>query len=204
VRDISSNTSPEPRIAADARTADREQGRTRELYAGSIRNYNALGGGQAPYVLHEEYYRETDAEILYEDPGDHQNHFMYLNGLWLNTEESLVHARETSDYEDHIALKFFATSVNGVMAPSGADSFRVRVELDGKPVLPGHAGPDITFAEDGESYILVDGARMYRIVDTPTFDGHELRLSSNSDAFEFFAFTFGSYEGGEPIYEPNS
>ena len=43
---------------------------------------------------------------------------------------------------------------------------------------------------------------MYRIVNTPKFDGHELRLSSTSDAFEFFAFTFGSYAGGEPISQP--
>ncbi len=204
VRDVSPNTRPEPRVAADARSTGREQGRTRELYAGYGRNYNALGGGQAPYVLHEEYYRQRDAEILYEDPGEHQNHYMYLNGLWLNTEESLVHARETNDYEDHIALKFFATSVNAVMAPAGTDSFRLRVELDGQPLMPDQAGPDVMFAEDSESYIIVDEARMYRIVNTTTFQEHELTLSSNSPAFSLFAFTFGSYEGGEPIYEPNS
>ena len=203
VRDISPNTSPEPRVAAEARTSDPEQGRTRELYAGYSRNYSGLGGGPPPYVLHEEYYRKTDAKILYEDPGGHQNHFMYLNGLWLNTEESLVHARETGDYEDHIALKFFATSVNAVMAPAGADSFRLRVELDGQPLIPDQAGPDVMFANDGESYIIVDEARMYTIVNTATFQEHELTLSSNSPAFSLFAFTFGSYEGGEPIYEPN-
>ncbi len=204
VRDVSPNTSPEPRVAADARTAGQEQGPTRELYAGYSRNYSSLLGGPPPYVLHEDYYRKTDAEILYEDPGGHQNHFMYLNGLWLNTEESLVHARETDDYEDHIALKFFATSVNAVMAPAGADSFRLRVELDGQPLMPDQAGPDVMFAEDTESYIIVDEARMYRIVNTTTFQDHELTLSSNSPAFSLFAFTFGSYEGGEPIYEPNS
>ena len=105
VRDISPNTSPEPRVAAEAKTTDPEQSRTRELYAGYSRNYSGLLGGPPPYVLHEEYFRKTDAEILYTDAGEHRNHFMYLNGLWLNTEESLVHARETSDYEDHIALK---------------------------------------------------------------------------------------------------
>ena len=203
VTGIPLDTSPDPRIAPGARALNRTEGQTRELYAGTERNFGALISGQVPpYVLHEEYYQTPNAKILYEDPGEHQNHFMYLNGLWLNTEESLVHARETSDYEDHIALKFFATSVNGVMAPNGADSLRVRVEMDGKPMLPGHAGPDITFTEDGESYILVEEPRMYRVVNTPTFDGHELRLSSNSDAFEFFAFTFGSYEGGEPIFQP--
>ena len=44
VSDVSPNTRLEPRVAADARTADRNQGRTRELFAGSIWNYGALGG----------------------------------------------------------------------------------------------------------------------------------------------------------------
>ena len=54
------------------------------------------------------------------------------------------------------------------------------------------------FDADGDSYILVDEARMYRVVDMPTFGGHELTLSSNSSEFELFAFTFGGYKGGEP------
>ena len=196
---ISPNTSPEPDLAAGLETVDVNQGLTRELYAGYGRNYGGLLAQSTPYVLHEEYYKAPNVKILYTDPGEHQNHFMYLNGLWLNGEESLVHARETVDYEDHIALTFFATSVNGVMAPVGADSFRLRVELDGEPITPDNAGPDVMFADDGESFIIVDGARMYRIVDQQEFSGHELRLSSNSTAFSLFAFTFGAYEGGEPI-----
>ena len=197
---ISPNTNPEPDLAAALlETEDVNQGLTRELYGGYDRNFGVLMSQQTPYVLHEEYYKAANVEILYADPGEHQNHFMYLNGLWVNGEESLMHARETTDYEDHIALTFVATSVNGVMAPVGADSFRLRVELDGAPLKPDRAGSDIMFADDGESFIIVDEARMYRIVDQPDFSRHELRLSSNSDAFSFFAFTFGAYEGGEPI-----
>ena len=197
---ISPNTSPEPGRAAGAEAGDVNQGLTRELYAGYDRNYGSLRAGQSPpYVLHQEYYKAPNVEVLYEDPGDYQNHFMYLNGLWLNGEESLVHARETTDYEDHIALVFFATSVNGVMAPVGADSFKLRVELDGGPLPLEKAGPDVMFADDGESFVIVDEARLYRIVDQQDFSSHELRLSSNSKAFSLFAFTFGGYEGGEPI-----
>ena len=57
------------------------------------------------------------------------------------------------------------------MAPAGADSFRLRVELDGQPLMPDQAGPDVMFAKDAESYIIVDEARMYRIVNTTTFQG---------------------------------
>jgi hypothetical protein len=154
-----------------------------------------------PYVLHEEYYQAPDAEVLYEDPGEHRNHFLYLNGLWLNTAESLVHARATEDYEDYLALKFFGTSVNVVMSPESEMSYDVRVSIDDAPVPQDRAGKDIMYDDEGNSYVVVDKSRMYYLVDQPEFGGGELRLTSNSDEFEVFAFTFGSYEGGEPARE---
>ncbi|MDP6302763.1 MAG: hypothetical protein QF717_15865, partial [SAR202 cluster bacterium] len=45
-------------------------------------------------------------EVDYIDPGDHENHFLHLEGLWRNGPESLLHARETSDYDDYIGIKF--------------------------------------------------------------------------------------------------
>jgi hypothetical protein len=39
---------------------------------------------------------------------------------------------------------------------------------------------------------------MYFLIDHTMFSFGELKLSSNSPEFSFFAFTFGSYEGGEP------
>ena len=37
---------------------------------------------------------------------------------------------------------------------------------------------------------------MYRVVELPEYNGMELKLSSNSDEFSVFAFTFGSYVEG--------
>ncbi|MCY4652017.1 MAG: hypothetical protein OXC95_02500, partial [Dehalococcoidia bacterium] len=187
-----------------------EESQTRELYAGYERNYGALMSQQyPPYVRHVEYYEAPDVEVLYEDPGEHINHFLYLNGLWLNTQESLVHARETMDYEDYIALKFFGTSVNVVMAPESQEGeaevseeavpYEVRIILDDGPVPEERAGRDIMYDSDGNSYVTVDRSRMYSLVNMDDFGGGVLKLSSNSPDFTVFAFTFGSYEGGEPV-----
>ena len=40
---------------------------------------------------------------------------------------------------------------------------------------------------------------MYFLLDQDTYSGGELKLSSNSAEFALFAFTFGSYQGGEPV-----
>ena len=50
--------------------------------------------------------------------------------------------------------------------------------------------------EDSRTYITVDANRMYNIIDSPEYSGHEMRLSSNSSEFSIFSFTFGSYGKG--------
>ena len=194
---VSASTIPEPGRAVNLRELDRETGLTREIYAGFERNYSALLSS-APYVLHQEYYEEEDVEIFYTDPGEYRNHFLYLQGLWRNEAERLVHARETENYEDYLALKFNATSVNAVMSPVNGSEYRVRVTLDDMPISPDAAGTDVMYDADGNAYITVDSARMYHIVNLPTYASHELKLSSNSPEFSLFAYTFGAYDGGEP------
>jgi thiol-disulfide isomerase/thioredoxin len=167
---------------------------TRELYAGYERNYGALQFRTAPpYVRNEEYYSRPDRELQYTDPGAHENHFIYLEGLWLNAPESIVHARAAQDHEDYIAIKFYATSANAVMSPPAEGPAMVRVTLDGMPLTDTNAGQDIQWDDAGNSYVRVDSSRMYYVVDIPGFGGHELVLSSNEKGFELFAFTFGAY-----------
>ena len=69
------------------------------------------------------------------------------------------------------------------------------------PIPKGDAGVDIRFDSDGNSYIDVNEARLYNLVNLMEFGGHELKLSSNSSGLLVFAYTFGVYEGGEPNTE---
>ena len=194
VSDIAINMEPEREIDAMAFTSDPFTMMTRELYAGFRRNYSALASESTPpYVLHEEFYQQRDADIMYEDPGEHLNQFIYLHGLWHTDAESLIHARITDGHEDYMAIKFYATSVNVVMSSETNEPYEVYVTMDGKPLDSSEAGADIQFDDDGNSYLLVLASGMYRLVDISEYGGHELRLSSNSDDFSIFAFTFGAY-----------
>jgi thiol-disulfide isomerase/thioredoxin len=196
---VSPDTDAEPIHSSAAAAAEPGQGLTRELYAGYDRNLGALLSRQSPpYVTQKEYYDNRNDEYEYEDPGDHQNHFLYIQGLWRNDEERLVHARKTIGFQDYLATKFFATSVNAVMGPGESLPLKVQVLLDDLPISPDNAGVDVMFDGSEGPYILVDDWRMYNIVSLPEFEGHILKLSSNSPEFSMFAYTFGAYEGGEP------
>jgi thiol-disulfide isomerase/thioredoxin len=164
---------------------------TREIYGGFRRN----AAPQGIYVAHVEYYQAPEQSLFYTDPGDHLNQFVYLQGTWFNGFEELRHARETEGFEDYIALKFFATSVNVVIDPKGGEPFDVQVTIDGRPLLPEEAGADVIVSE-GRSFFRVDQARMYEVVALPEFTGHELKLSANAADFSIFAFTFGAYAEG--------
>ena len=202
LQDVKANTSPEPELDPDAYRVPGAR-LTRELYAGYYRN-ESLPATSAPtllgplpaYILQEEYYRQQDAAVFYEDLGGHLNNFIYLQGLWQNGRESLTHARVTQDYEDYIAIKFYANSVNAVMHGGAGSPEPVRVTLDGLPLDRASAGADVMFAPDGSSYVLVGQPKMYRLVEQAKFGGHELRLSPQSEDFTFFNFTFGAYPQG--------
>ncbi len=107
----------------------------------------------------------------------------------------MVHDRVTVDFEDYIALTFEARSVNVVLNPPG-EAFDVRVEIDGRPLTVAEAGADIMFDALGNSFFSADAGRLYAIVELPMTGVHELKLRSNSDGFEVFAFTFGAYIEG--------
>lgn len=169
---------------------------TRELYGGYDRNYSVYG----LYAAQDEYYVGPDREVEYEDIYAERNSYppqkFVLSGLWRNEQEAIVHARETMDLSDYIALRFHGRSANVVIDPPEPDEFKVYVELDGRWLMENEAGDDIVFDDEGRSYFNVDEGRMYKIVETPEYVEDTLKLSSDSPNFAIFAFTFGTYDGG--------
>jgi len=173
---------------------------TRELYAGLYRNFGALQTGDIPpYILYQEYYENPDTDFEYVDVQEHLNQFLYIQGLWHNHEESLRHARVTENYEDYVLVPFRASEVNVVLALDETKGpYEVRALIDDAPIAAEIAGADIQYDSDGNSFLLVDEDRMYAVVALPEFEGHELKLSSNSDDFSVFAYTFGAYTELQP------
>lgn len=165
---------------------------TTELYGGYQRNYGWLGS----YAGQDAYYEAPDRTHLYVDDGPHRNNHWYLNGLWRNESEAIVHARTTTGYEDYIGLLIAGRSVNIVIRPERPGNFDVAVEIDGRPLSPAEAGEDISFDALGRSILTVDSARLYQAIMLPKFGIHEIRFLSNSNAFAVYAFTFGGYQEG--------
>ena len=154
---ISPESAPEPVRDSAANVSDPSMLQTRELYAGFERNFGAIQSQAIPpYILHPEYYEEVNADVLYTDPGDHRNQFLYLHGLWRNEAERLVHARQTEGYDDYVALKFYGTSVNVVLGIDEGEPYTVRVTLDDLPLTDSQAGVDVMFGVEGDTYVLVD------------------------------------------------
>ena len=165
---------------------------TRELYGGYERNYTTQG----IYAGQEQYYIAADSTREYVDTGAYTPQQFYLQGLWTNGPESIIHARETNDLEDHLAFQFVGRSANVVIDPAGSEPFDVFVEIDDRPLKPEEAGSDVMFDDQGRSYFTVEEAKLYAFLEVPEFGKYIVKLASNSDNFAIFAFTFGINEGG--------
>ena len=168
---------------------------TRELYAGTSRNYKT-NFFYPPYVGNEEYFSDFrssswEKEISFEDPDDRDEGRFYINGLWNREKEYLQHARETSDYSDYIAFYFSASEVNGVFGFE-KKPYKVLVTLDGKAMDSTEAGVDVRFSSEGDSFLIVDRSAMFGLVQLKHYQTRELKLKSNSIDFSIYSFTFGS------------
>ena len=170
---------------------------TPELYAGYHRNVNSIMSGFRPYVVQEEYYHAADSVGVLVAPDDLEPHRIFFHGTWEVGPEHVRHGRLTSNNEDYLALKYSAKSVNAVLTSNSGEPYQVRVTLDGEYLTEENRGADIQVGEDGETYLLVEQPRLYEIIDSPGYtQGQVLRMSSNSNNFGLFAFTFGVYEDG--------
>lgn len=122
-----------------------------------------------------------------------EENFFYANGRWASTAE-YFEAVEAGPHS--LRLKYEAAAVNLVMASPHTASAQVVVLQDGKPQSRKQATRDTRFrpATSGvgeESYVVVDSARMYFLVDDHAFGEHELELQC-STGVAAFAFTFTS------------
>ena len=170
---------------------------TPELYAGYQRNVNSIYSGLLPYVIQYDYYDAVDTVGNLVAPLDLERHHLYFHGTWQVGREHVKHGRTTRNYEDYIALEYSARSVNAVLTSDSGEPYSVRITLDGEYLTEDNAGADIHFDDEGRSFLMVDQPRLYAIIESPTYtQGQMLLMSSNSENFGLFAFTFGIYTEG--------
>jgi len=151
-----------------------------ELYLGHGRGRMGNEGGLKP-----------DSISDYNYSGDMQEGYFYARGRWASTAEYL----ESVDAGEHvIALKYEAAGVNLVMAAPRGGTAEATIRLDGKPLAREQKTVDTRFRSANgaeESYVLVQQARMYALVDHHDFGTHTLELSCGP-GLAAFAFTFTS------------
>jgi thiol-disulfide isomerase/thioredoxin len=153
-----------------------------ELYLGHARGRIGNEGG---------FQEDQIADYL--STGIPEENFFYASGRWASTAE-YFEAAETGLHT--LQLKYEAAAVNLVMACPRTAVAEVIVLQDGKPLTPGQATRDIQFrsvanGDAEESYVVVDSARMYFLVDNAEFGAHTLELRC-SPGVAAFAFTFTS------------
>ncbi|MDA0264073.1 MAG: redoxin domain-containing protein [Chloroflexi bacterium] len=164
---------------------------TRELYAGLAM------AGLGEYVRQQDFFQNTGSVTQLKSPAEHKSGVLYFDGTWIVGPENTRHGRDTTGYEDVLSVVYSARSVNAVLTSESGQPYTVQVKLDGEFLTDANKGEDITIGPDGASFLVVDEPRMYNVVEAPAYSqDNALTMSSNSDDFGIFAFTFGVYQTG--------
>ncbi len=154
---------------------------TGELYLGNRRGRIGNEGG---------FKEDQIADYSFSDKSE--ENFFYAHGRWASTAE-YFEAVESGLHT--LRLKYEASAVNLVMASPHMPLAEVSILQDGKPLRREQATRDTRFRpaadHSEESYVVVDSARMYFLVDNHEFGQHELELRC-AQGVAAFAFTFTS------------
>jgi thiol-disulfide isomerase/thioredoxin len=151
-----------------------------ELYLGHRRGRIGNRGG-----FHEDQIAE------YESAGEMHENYFYARGRWASTAE---YFEAVGNGEHRLLLKYSAASVNLVMASPRETSCEVVILHDSKPLTSRQATSDVRFRARNdweESFVLVQNARMYFLINNRDFGEHTLELIC-SPGLAAFAFTFVS------------
>jgi thiol-disulfide isomerase/thioredoxin len=151
-----------------------------ELYVGHARGRIGNEGS-----FHE------DSIADYSLPDDLKEGFFYVRGRWASTAEYM---EAVEDGEHIVVLRYEASGVNVVMASPRSGTRDVKIRQDGHPLNSSQKTRDTRFrsGDSGEeSYVSVQNARMYALVDNHDFGTHTLELTCPAGV-AVFAFTFNS------------
>jgi thiol-disulfide isomerase/thioredoxin len=135
---------------------------------------------------------KPDAVEDYKMPERLQDDTIYVEGKWFSAPEYMNPALDGVNTMAHVLLKYTSSEVNSVISPNDEKGFKVFVMQDEKYLSPEDAGHDVRFDSEGKSYIVVNEPGMYNLIKNKEFGSHILRLSSNSNGFAIYAFTFVS------------
>ena len=189
---------------ADQAFRNSDTRRTPELFAGwrftSVEGRGGIGQVDTYMEAARASYQAGDQQGVvteFEGPENIRPNLIYFHGPWSIGPESVVHARETEEFIDAVILLYSARSVNAVLTSESGDPYKVVVTVNNEYLTEENKGEDIVIGENGESYLMVTSPRAYKIVEHTEWEELQiLAMSSTSDDFGLFSFTFGTYEDG--------
>ena len=82
-------------------------------------------------------------------------------------------------------LAYSARSVNAVLTSESGEPYKVVVTVNNDYLTEENKGDDILIGEGGESYLMVDEPRAYKIVEQPTWEGAVLQLTPHLTTSDF-------------------
>ena len=177
---------------------------TRELFAGwkftAAQRRGGIGQGDE-YLQAARASSEEDGYppvvMQFEAPGKLEPNLIYFHGPWAIGPESARHAKITTHHDDYLSLVYSARSVNAVLTSESGEPYEVQITVNGEYLTGENKGDDVIIGEDGVSFLRVTEPKLYKIVEHSDWQGEqELRMSSMSDDFGLYSFTFGVYEDG--------
>lgn len=113
-----------------------------------------------------------------------------LHGHWRIEQDYVEHTREVAIWSEYVAFQYSAFSVNLVAEPL-RHGIEVSVELDGKPVPQDSAGEDMTYNDQGQSMLVFDLPRVYRVIDADTCHKGELKMRVKGADIRLYGAVFG-------------
>jgi len=110
-----------------------------------------------------------------------------LEGPWNGAPEKVTSGAPGAD----VAAGVTAQSVNLVMAPADGKPKVAIVTIDGGPVPPDLRGADVHVDAQGRTVVTVSGSDMFRLIQGPDVQQHQLHVVAEQAGLEAYAFTFG-------------
>ncbi len=132
-----------------------------------------------------------DSTMEYTDPKVYVDGRYYANGRWFVDRDYLKYDGG-SESEGYIVVPYHALEVNAVIKPEGELGCEVFVSQDDHPLSREEKGVDLSIDDHGRSLLLVDEGKMFNLVRNQEFGEHTLKLSTSSNSFAVYSFTFVS------------
>jgi thiol-disulfide isomerase/thioredoxin len=146
---------------------------TPELYVGYATARQPIGNAQG---------FSANSVVDYAVPTNLQPNEVYFSGDWYNANDSMIAMGSNA----RVYLYYDAKVANVVAQGS---SSLISVDLDGASVPGAYIGNDLRETGGGTS-ALVTMARLYNLIDGPSYGWHELVITA-SPGFRLYTFTFG-------------